>query len=132
MPTSARGSRARDAREETLQPHSRIDHDRHRAHSEQREHRRDQRQPLSNHHECAIAAANARACKPFAPRGDFSIQFGEIEREIIDVTAVRVRPRGIFSAGVCGWAAAISARCRAMLAFAADGGLGGDAVGHEA
>ncbi len=79
------GARAGDAGEEVFQAHAGVDDDGHRAEGKQGEGGGDERQALAHHEERAVTGPDAGGGKAGLPRGDLGGEFGESEREVIDV-----------------------------------------------
>ena len=72
----------------------------HEARAEKRENRRDERQALAHHDEGAVATPDTRAGETRGPASDLGVEFGEREREVVDVAPVGAAARDFQRRGV--------------------------------
>lgn len=94
------GARAGDAGEEAFQAHAGVDHDGHGAVGEQGEGGGDERQAGAHHDEHAVATTDAAGGEFGLPGGDLGGEFGEGQREVVDVAGARAAARDLERGGV--------------------------------
>jgi hypothetical protein len=84
---SNKGARPRlhHASKKSSEPHPGIDDDGHRTDAKQGKGTRDQRKAGANHEQRAISAPETAPAETRDPGGDFRIEFGEAERQVVDV-----------------------------------------------
>ena len=79
------GAGAGDAGEEVFEAHAGVDHDRYGTEGEEGEGGGNERQALADHQQCAVAGLHAGGGEAELPSGDFGGEFGEGEREVVDI-----------------------------------------------